>query len=187
MASHHQDMQKGQAERLMPMIVEVMADGQAELDDLDCIGVGIGPGNFTGTRISVSAARGMALALKIPAVGVSILDALAYGTDGPALACMDARRGQGYFQRFGFGDPEPFVSDIEDLDSVPGLVCLGNIASDVATRLGAQHVPAVYAPASAIARIATDRYEYTKARPAPLYLRAADAAPPRERPPAILS
>ena len=76
-AAHYIDMRKGQAERLMPMIEETLADAKISLSDLTAIGVGIGPGNFTGIRISVSAARGLALALGIPAIGVSLLDALA--------------------------------------------------------------------------------------------------------------
>ena len=69
-------MAKGQAEHLMPMLLEVLAAGNAELADLDAIAVGIGPGNFTGIRISVSAARGLALALGIPAVSVSTFEVM---------------------------------------------------------------------------------------------------------------
>ena len=185
-ASDHVDMARGQAEHLMPMLERVLSDGGADWADLDCIGVGIGPGNFTGVRISVSAARGLALGLGIPAVGVSILDAVAYGTEGPRLACMDARRGQGYFQRFGFGDGAPFVGTVADLVPVPGLKCIGTLAAETAAHLGAEHAPAAYAPGSAIARIALERCAHTTDRPKPLYLRSADAAPPREAPPVIL-
>jgi len=182
----YEDMAKGQAERLMPMLQEVLEEGGKTWADLDCIGVGIGPGNFTGTRISVSTARGLSLSLGIPAVGVTLLDALAFDTKGPVLACIDARRGQGYFQRFGYGDTAPFVSDITALMPHPHLKCIGTLGAKMAEALDAEHAPAAYAPGSAIARIALRRFETTTHSPAPMYLRAADAAPPREAPPKIL-
>ena len=63
-------MTKGQAERLMPMLEEILAATGVGWRDLAAIGVGTGPGSFTGTRIAVAAARGLALGLAIPAVGV---------------------------------------------------------------------------------------------------------------------
>lgn len=63
LAAQHEDMTKGQAERLMPMLEQVLAEAGAGWGDLAALGVGIGPGNFTGVRISVSAARGLALGL----------------------------------------------------------------------------------------------------------------------------
>lgn len=186
LAAEYVDMAKGQGEALMPMLERVLAEGGAAWADLDCIGVGIGPGNFTGVRISVSAARGLALGLGVPAVGVSILEAVAFGTTGPRLACTDARRGQGYFQRFDYGDPAPFMGTIADLEPALGLTCIGTLAADTAAHLGASHAPAAYAPGSAIARIAAERYQTVTDRPKPLYLRAPDAAPPREAPPVLL-
>jgi len=188
LAARHEDMAKGQAERLMPLLEEVLAEGGVDWSDLVALGVGIGPGNFTGVRISVSAARGLALGLGIPAVGVSLLDALAFGSNGPVLACLDARRGAAYLQRHGYGDPAPFLASLDALPDLaaPGLVCVGTIADQVADLIGARHVPAVYAPASAIARIAVRRAVRPDERPAPLYLRSADAAPPRDVPPVIL-
>ncbi len=85
-------MARGQAERLIPLLQQVLNDHGAVWNDLDAIGVGVGPGNFTGIRISVSAARGLALGLGKPAIGVSNLEAQAYGLDGPVLRCPDARR-----------------------------------------------------------------------------------------------
>lgn len=186
-AALYEDMQKGQVARLMPMLEEVLGAAGTTWGDLTAIGVGIGPGNFTGIRISVSAARGLALGLGVPALGVSLFDALAYGTEGPVLACLDARHGKGYFQRFGYGDPEPVFADITDIqDQAAGLKCIGTLGAVMAERLSAEHVPAAFAPASAIARIASARADTPHPRPAPLYLRSADAAPPRDAPPVIL-
>ncbi|MBF9058352.1 tRNA (adenosine(37)-N6)-threonylcarbamoyltransferase complex dimerization subunit type 1 TsaB [Rhodobacterales bacterium HKCCSP123] len=187
LAAAHEDMGKGQAERLMPLIAEVVAAGGATLSDLDAIGVGVGPGNFTGIRISVSAARGLALALGIPAVGVGTLEARAEGLPRPLTVIDDARRGEVYAQAFDDAEPEgPMLLDAGEI----GLV----LSTDAVTGTAAEAVPgsAVLPPAlplaEAIARIAARRYhDPTLPRPAPLYIRAADAAPSRERGPAILS
>ena len=74
-------MARGQAERLMPLLQEMLAVHDLSWSDLDRLIVGIGPGNFTGIRIGVAAARGLALGTGLPTVGVSSLDALA-GPDG---------------------------------------------------------------------------------------------------------
>jgi tRNA threonylcarbamoyl adenosine modification protein YeaZ len=177
-------MGKGQAERLMPLLAEVMVAGGAALADLDAIGVGVGPGNFTGIRISVSAARGLALALGIPAVGVTRFQAMALDAPRQLLACVDARRDHLYVERFGEGaERGPALVAMEDLAdwSLPGLSVNGDRAEEVAARLGATRRAAAPSPAPAIARIAATRWsDPALPRPAPLYLRAADAAPARD-------
>ncbi|QFT94601.1 tRNA threonylcarbamoyladenosine biosynthesis protein TsaB [Roseovarius sp. THAF9] len=190
LSDHYVDMPKGQAEALFPALGDALANGGAGWGDLDAIGVGIGPGNFTGIRISVAAARGLALSLDIPAIGVSILEAAAYGQDSPVLATRDAPRGQAYVQGFGMDTPlGPDLMAIDEIDTglmEPGLVCVGTAAEAVAARIGARAVPATYAPASAIARIAATRWREDVPPPAPLYLKPADAAPTRDAPPVIL-
>jgi tRNA threonylcarbamoyl adenosine modification protein YeaZ len=94
LVQRHEDMARGQAERLMPRLEEVLRAEGLGWSDLSAIGVGIGPGNFTGVRIAVSAARGLALALGIPAIGVSTLEALAEGGPRPLTEREDARRGE---------------------------------------------------------------------------------------------
>src|SRR5690606_26481369 len=100
-ALRHEEMAKGQAERLMPLLEEMLAEAGAGWGDLAALGVGVGPGNFTGIRISVAAARGLALGLGIPAHGVSIFEALALDAPRPVAAVIDARRGLVYRQVFG--------------------------------------------------------------------------------------
>jgi len=189
-AAHHEELAKGQAERLIPMIAEVLAEANATYADLDALGVGIGPGNFTGIRISVAAARGLALGLGIPSVGVSLLEALAYGQQGSVLTSITAGRTGMYLQRFAEGaDRGP---ELVNPDSVaewrfPGLTCIGNKETEIAALLGAEPGPAPFYPASAIARIAATRWQDDPPRPAPLYLRQPDAAPARDLAPTILS
>jgi tRNA threonylcarbamoyl adenosine modification protein YeaZ len=191
LAEAHEAMGKGQAERLMPLLAEVMAAGGAALADLDAIGVGVGPGNFTGIRIAVSAARGLALALGVPAVGVTGFEAMALDAPRPLLACVDARRDHLYVARLGEGaERGPALVAMEELAdwSVPGLTVTGDRAEEVAARLGAAIRTAPPSPAAAIARIAATRWrDPLLPRPAPLYLRAADAAPARDAGAVMLS
>jgi tRNA threonylcarbamoyl adenosine modification protein YeaZ len=186
----HEDMAKGQAEHLMPLIVCLLNEHDVNWPDLSAIGVGTGPGNFTGIRISVSAARGLALGLGIPAVGISLLEALALDAPTPTIATLDARRDQLYIQGFGTKSKiGPTLLPLADLPkhlAEPGLTCVGQRADEVAAQLSATTAPAKYAPASAIARLAAARYTETSERPRPLYIRHADAAPPRDPAPVIL-
>ncbi|MHA3916003.1 tRNA (adenosine(37)-N6)-threonylcarbamoyltransferase complex dimerization subunit type 1 TsaB [Halovulum sp. GXIMD14793] len=187
LAEAREDMAKGQAERLMPLLQEVLAGGGADWSDLHALAVGIGPGNFTGIRISVAAARGLALALDIPAIGISTFDTLAQPYEGPVLVSLDARRDRIFVQG---PDIEPAMLDWDKTAglSVPAnTLCLGYRVAELADRLGAQPGPdAQVAPACQIARAALPRLNQPTTAPAPLYLRAADAAPPSEQPPAVL-
>lgn len=192
-AADHAEMTKGQAEALMPMIEAVLLSAGMSLRDLSAIGVGIGPGNFTGIRISVSAARGLALALGIPAIGISVLEALALGREGALLCCVDARRNMVYAQIF--NDPNETGQPVLcDLDAVPlpgpgpNATVIGHAAQDLAKRIGgAAHAP-IFPLAHAIARLAATRMNDADLppRPAPLYLRPADAAPARDTGPVLL-
>jgi len=189
-AGTQEDMAKGQAERLMPLIAEVLEAGGAAPRDLDAIGVGIGPGNFTGVRIAVSAARGLALALGIPAVGVSRLEALALGLPRPLAVVEDARRGEVYVQLFQADRRhEPLLLSPADLPRVltsPRVTGSGAALAADAVR-GLDVLAPAMPLAEAIARIAAGRWQDADLpRPAPLYLRAADAAPSRDGGPALL-
>jgi len=182
LAARVEEMGKGQVERLMPLLEELLAEAGLGWSDLSVIGVGIGPGNFTGVRISVSAARGLALGLGIPAIGVSTLEALAEGAPRPVAVVLDARRGEAYAQSFTAEGAEP-----------PRLATVETLAADLAGTpvigLSLPGCPAAVATlplAVAIAQIAARRAGTPQPRPAPLYLRGADAAPPADPPPVIL-
>ena len=86
-------MAKGQAETLMSFLNKLLAFSSLNWSDLSKIGVCTGPGNFTGIRISVSAARGLALGLKIPAIGVTSFEATLYGRGNENLALLPANKG----------------------------------------------------------------------------------------------
>ncbi|HBD92202.1 MAG: tRNA (adenosine(37)-N6)-threonylcarbamoyltransferase complex dimerization subunit type 1 TsaB [Rhodobacteraceae bacterium GWE1_64_9] len=170
-----ESMEKGQAERLMPLLQDLLAQAGIGWHDLTMIGVGTGPGNFTGVRISVAAARGLALGLGIPAQGVTRLEALAHGLPRPLLVAEDARRGEAYVQGFGLQTLE--TACLMPVDALPAAPYVtGSALSD--------GLPPALPLAEAIARIAASRP--ARARPAPFYLRGADAAPPADPPPVIL-
>jgi len=163
LVSRSEEMGRGQAERLLPLLEEILAEGGATWRDLACIGVGIGPGNFTGIRISVAAARGLALALDIPAIGVSTLEVIR-ALHGPAsLPAVPAPRDQVYIQRNG---------------ATPSLVPLADVS-------GHSLPPPPARLAETISRLASLARADSPA-PAPFYVRPADAAPARDLPPVIL-
>lgn len=166
MGMHSEAMTRGQAERLMPMLDGLLAQTGLCWGDLTRIGVGIGPGNFTGLRIGVSAARGLALALGKPAIGVTTFQAISLGEAVAHIAAVPAPRDHVY---------------VQEMSGAQSMMTLAD-----ASALGP---PLRYPPepselASRIARIAAESAPGLS--PAPLYLRAADAAPARDAPPVIL-
>lgn len=86
--------------RLLELVERALADAGLGWDELDRIGVGVGPGGFTGLRIGIATARALAQARGLPLVGVGSLEALALGAvadaAGPVLAVLDARRGEAF-------------------------------------------------------------------------------------------
>ncbi|NQV84124.1 MAG: tRNA (adenosine(37)-N6)-threonylcarbamoyltransferase complex dimerization subunit type 1 TsaB [Rhodospirillales bacterium] len=111
MAHRFEPMVRGHGERLMGMISAVLADSGAGFADLDLLAVTCGPGGFTGLRIGLAAARGLALAGGLPCIGVSTMEAIAAGTlksereDGCVMAAIDSKRGDIYAQVFSGPDP----------------------------------------------------------------------------------
>jgi tRNA threonylcarbamoyl adenosine modification protein YeaZ len=195
-ASRTEDMAKGQAERLIPLLEELLTEAGLEWSDLDAIAVGVGPGNFTGIRISVAAARGLALALDIPAIGVSSFETLVYGRTN-VIACLPAPRDHVYVQSFGAdSDTTPrharlAAADMPRFDGRAEPVAIGPAADQVAALLTLSTAAPCYPLAEGMARHAAALYRVTAAKgpipsPAPLYLRAADAAPSRDAPPVML-
>lgn len=98
-----EDIGKGHAERLMAVVADALRKAGAAYPDIGAIAVAIGPGSFTGIRVGVSMARGLALALKVPAYGVTTLSAIAAESretypNRRILAAIDARRDELYVE-----------------------------------------------------------------------------------------
>lgn len=179
-------MATGQAERLMPMLEEVLAQGGLAWRDLHALAVGTGPGNFTGVRIAVAAARGLALALGVPAIGVTRLEALAHGLPRPLAVVEDARRDEVYVQAFAPDGGPAHLSPLDEAARAVGALPLtGSAAPALAAVTGGVVLAPAFPLAQAIARVAAAR-QGPQPRPAPFYLRGADAAPPADPPPVIL-
>ncbi|AKS45068.1 tRNA threonylcarbamoyl adenosine modification protein YeaZ [Octadecabacter temperatus] len=168
--SRVEEMSRGQGERLMVLLEEVLAENGLTWTDLDALAVGVGPGNFTGIRISVSAARGLALGLGKPAIGVSMFQTTQHLANW-AQTAVPAPKDQVYFF-----DPDKMTTPIQTtLNGEESTIALSSEFD------AAAHV-------RAIAEIAAEQLARGGdiARPTPLYVRPADAAPPREKPPVIL-
>ena len=105
-ARRFEPMSRGQSERLMPMVREVLSEAGADFPDLDLLAVTTGPGAFTGLRIGLAAARGMALAGDLACFGVTTLYAVAAGVSeterqkANMLVVLDSKRAEVYAQAF---------------------------------------------------------------------------------------
>jgi len=106
------------ASTLLEDVDALLRRAGAHATELDALAVGVGPGSFTGTRIGLAAARGLALALEVPAAGVSTLEALAGGAPG-ALAVIDAKRREIFVAG-------PRVLAPSDLVVEPGAILVGD-------------------------------------------------------------
>lgn len=95
--------ERGHADLILPLVAEVLAEAGIALAEVDCLAYGRGPGAFTGVRIAVAVAQGLAYGAELPTVGVSTLAAVAQQHapfDGQLLVCMDARMREVYWGCF---------------------------------------------------------------------------------------
>jgi tRNA threonylcarbamoyladenosine biosynthesis protein TsaB len=193
LASDSLSMARGHAEALMPIIYHVMQRSELTFSDIDRVAVTTGPGSFTGLRVGISAARGIALAADKPAVGVSTLTAyaaplLADDDTTPVIAAIDARHDHVYLQVFGIGGRvliAPRLAPLSDAaraaSDTPSRI-IGSAAQSVASRLprGAALPLQVDVRAAPdiiwVARMGAVLPE-GQSPPKPQYLRAPDAQP----------
>jgi tRNA threonylcarbamoyladenosine biosynthesis protein TsaB len=97
---------RGHAERLIPMVEAVMTEAGTNYEQLGAIAVTLGPGSFTGVRVGLASAKGLALASGAPLIGIGTLEVIAAGTDpaergaGTVFAVLDARNDEVYLQAF---------------------------------------------------------------------------------------
>jgi tRNA threonylcarbamoyl adenosine modification protein YeaZ len=188
-----QAMARGHAEALMPMIARVFAHAGFDASQLDRIAVTVGPGSFTGLRVGIAAARGLALAAGKPAIGLTTLAAyaaplIAANDAVPVVSAIDARHDHVYLQVFGAGGltlVKPAILPVADAARAarggpPRLVGTG--AELLARAWPASERPPVQIdnrPAPDIewvARLGAAAPD-SGAPPKPLYLRAPDAQP----------
>ncbi|OAP41255.1 tRNA threonylcarbamoyladenosine biosynthesis protein TsaB [Sinorhizobium glycinis] len=179
------DIGRGHAERLMDFVDEALFASGRQLAEIDRIAVTIGPGSFTGIRVGVAAARGLALALGKPAIGITTLQVVAESArekhpGRPVLALIDAKRDEIYVQSFSAsGEPErepgilPLAEARDRFCGFAGVIC-GSGASLVAStgKVGEPDEIDV----SLVGRLGAAA-DPASAKPKPLYLRGPDAKP----------
>ena len=177
-SSIKEPMKRGQAEKLFGLIFDTLARSKASFDDLDAVGVGIGPGSFTGTRVSVAAARGISMSAGVPAIGVSRFDALACGTSGAVLASVKLRNCDYLLKP---STSEEFVqlnwSDMHEFTGFEGVV-IGDDAERISKKLNIRHAAPAFEIAEAVSLVAARSDSRSAQRPAPLYVRPFAASPP---------
>ena len=195
-AQESQPMKRGHAEALMPLIARVIEQSGIAFAALDRIAVTTGPGSFTGLRVGLSAARGIALAANKPVVGLTTLTAYAAplvseNCEHPIISAIDARHDHVYLQAVsGNGSSliRPRLASIEEAIGAarfgaPHLV--GNAARILADRWPAQEPPPFTVdpqPAPDIAWVAWlgAAVSPNTAPARPFYLRAPDAKPTKD-------
>jgi tRNA threonylcarbamoyladenosine biosynthesis protein TsaB len=202
-------MAHGQAEALLPMVEEAMRAAGRAVSALDLIAVTIGPGSFTGIRVGLAAARGIALAARLPLIGVSSFEAAAATAPRPVpgdrclLVALESRRADLYVQLFDHEGrplcepaavlPDALAATVDAVVDAATGACALSIAGDAARRAalvlaGRDRTIVVEdlgPPALGLAQAALRRWRSGERgeRVKPLYLRPPDATPAEPRAP----
>lgn len=193
LATRSDAMPRGQAEVLMPMIADVLAEAQLGIKDIKRLGVTVGPGSFTGVRIGVAAAKALALAHDLPILALTTLEAVALQVDADEfLIAQDARRSEVYIQHFKQGkaisDPQLMsLEDARELAAKTDLPIGGTGASLICDE--AQNIlqnDAEVRPESLLRLCQDGRPTQRHDQLQPLYLRPPDAKLPKLSPIAAL-
>lgn len=191
LVSAFEEMSRGHAERLVPMIGEVLAAADVAMTDLTRVATTVGPGTFTGLRVGLAVARGYGVALDVPVIGVTTLEALAATARlqhpdlaSPLVAIIDARRSEVYVQHFA-ADGSPLTDPVrQSVDAALADLPTGDFAvigtgqGFVTEAAPLAHPLGTLAPdAQAVGHLALKR-PIPAAPPEALYLRAPDAKLP---------
>jgi tRNA threonylcarbamoyladenosine biosynthesis protein TsaB len=191
------DMARGQAAALLPMVREAMSAAGFSYESLDLVAVSIGPGHFTGLRIGLAAAQGLALAWELPLEGVTTLEAVAAAAAAepyPLVAALETKREDLYVQTFlgGSGQGDPIALAPADAGQGPWPDGPLALAGDGAPRLALLLEPLgrrvnligpALPDAVEVGRLAARRHGTVAARaPRPLYLRPPDVTFPKASP-----
>lgn len=154
-----------QAAKLVPLIVETLQAADLNYGDLALVASTVGPGSFTGIRIGLAAARGIAFAACIPCVGYTTLSVMHEA--GGELCILNAGKGEIFWQYFGKGKTEPAIGMLEE-------VLARYPAATVASSMSPAEI--THPRADALARLAATRPE-SALPPVPFYIRPPDAKP----------
>ena len=175
----------------MPLLFAIMAEAGLGFGAIDRIAVTTGPGSFTGIRVALAAAHGLALALHKPIIGITVFEAMAAEAtaggppSGRVLIAVESRRAECFvqlFDRTGRKLGEPGMLNPEQVPDWTGTDDLA-LAGDAAHRLApylpstTPILPITQVDTVLLARLAAERFPGPA--PAPFYLRAADAKPAR--------
>jgi tRNA threonylcarbamoyladenosine biosynthesis protein TsaB len=185
LASIREPMERGHAERLAPMVAEAFECAGLAPPDLDAIAVTTGPGSFTGARLGVSLARGLALALDIPAVGISVFRLLAANVEQrPLVVALNGKHEHVAMQLFNNDAPdEPSIYAVKTAwqDIPEGAFALSNsdfdaVRSHAPEEFAVRELPVPETDAVEVARLGLEQLATGEiGPPTPLYLRAPDA------------
>jgi tRNA threonylcarbamoyladenosine biosynthesis protein TsaB len=182
--------ERGHAQLLIPMLVELLDGSGLTFADIDRFAVTTGPGSFTGIRVALAAAHGLALGTGKPIIGVTNFEALAAAAAGIAesrlLVAIDSRRAELFVQLFdrtgtALSEPAMLAPDaIRDWAGPESVALVGDAAAQLVGMFGgsSQNGPTSVDPA-VVARLAATRS--AGPAPAPFYLRAPDAVPAKIR------
>lgn len=185
------DIGTGHAEVLMEFIEDATSKAKIALHAIGAVATVIGPGSFTGIRVGVSTARGLALALGVPSFGITTLDALRTEaalavSEKPVMAAIDARRGEIYTALYASNGEELSAAAVTTLEQANALAkeYQPTLVGSGASAIGALLPAAKIVHLRATAEIETYALCAAKAfvrgsleKPKPLYLRAPDAKP----------
>lgn len=196
------ELHRGHSELLIPLVLETLAAAGRRFNQLDLLAVTVGPGAFTGLRVGLAAARGLALAARLPCMGITTLEAMASAVDHREaagrllLVTLDTKRSAVYAQIFRTGESvtPPMVVDPPELAEKIGtqpVLLAGDAAVTVLPTLREAGIDASisttpgYPTAAIAAALAARRWQQegmgAETMPSPVYLRSPSTGVPPDR------